>query len=95
MNYTMNPNCAIFNGIKDKIVLNNEKAISHADQFFFFRYLANKGIGGEIRQAILNFVCYGLGCFSYQLSYILHNIGQGSSLITRCFLRLSNSEFTQ
>ena len=29
MNYTMNPNSAIFNGIKDQIVLNNKKAISH------------------------------------------------------------------
>src|SRR3989338_1011215 len=49
MNYTMNPNDAVFYGIKDKVILNNEEAISHIDQFFLLGYLAHKGIGGEIR----------------------------------------------
>lgn len=48
MNYTMNPNGMVFNGVKDKVVLNNEEPISHSDQFFFIGYLANKGIGGEV-----------------------------------------------
>ena len=49
MNYTMNPNDAVFDGIKDKVILNNEEAISHINQFFLPGYLAHKGIGGEKR----------------------------------------------
>jgi hypothetical protein len=48
MNDAMNPNDLVFNGVKDKVVLNNEEPISHSGQFFFIGYLANKGIGGEV-----------------------------------------------
>ena len=49
MNYTMNPNGMAFNGVKEKIVLNNEEALSHIGQFFFVGDFAKQGIGGEIR----------------------------------------------
>jgi len=48
MNDTMNPNGMVFNGVKDKVVLNNEESISYRGQFFFIGCLANKGIGGEV-----------------------------------------------
>jgi hypothetical protein len=45
----MNPNDMVLNGVKNKIVLNNEEPISHIGQFFFVGDFAKQGIGREIR----------------------------------------------
>ena len=48
MNDTMDPDGMLFNGVKNKVVLNNEEPISYRGQFFFIGDLAHQGIDGEV-----------------------------------------------